>query len=76
MKKHRHLATIPFFAIGIVIALYGLLLLVGAGGENGSRADYIELGGRHIGTYLAGGVALALAVAILGATMAVRRRLR
>ncbi|MFL5928489.1 MAG: hypothetical protein ACJ77E_16280 [Gaiellaceae bacterium] len=75
MKKHRNVATIPLLAVGGLIALYGLILVLGVGGDNGNRADYIELGGRHIGTYPAGAVALVLAAAVLGATAALRHLL-
>lgn len=76
MKKYRNLASIPLFGVGALIGLYGVTLVLGVGGDNGDRADYIELGGHHVRTYLAGAVALAIAVALVGVTFALRRRLR
>jgi drug/metabolite transporter (DMT)-like permease len=76
MKKHRNLATIPLLVVGGLIALFGVLLVLGAGGDNGNRADHVEVGGRQVGTTLAGGGALVLAAAVLGTAAALRRRSR
>ena len=69
----RRLASISLYFVSALLALYGLLLVLGAGGDNGRRADYVDLGGRHIDTYLAGSVSLSIAVALFAVAFAVSR---
>jgi drug/metabolite transporter (DMT)-like permease len=61
----RHLRTIPFYVVGALLALYGVLALVGAGGDNDQRASYAELGGHRVSTYAVAAVSLVLAAAAL-----------
>jgi hypothetical protein len=71
----EHLRTALVYVAGVLLALCGLLLLAGAGGDNGRAATYIELGGQRVSTTVAGLLSVvlgALAIA-LGAITRGRR---
>lgn len=76
MKKHRNLATVPLFVVGVSLAVVRVLLVAGAGGDNDQRAATFVFYGHDTSTYLAGAIALALAAVIVGGAAALRRRAR
>jgi drug/metabolite transporter (DMT)-like permease len=61
----EHLRAILVYVVGVLLALCGLVLLAGAGGDNGHAATYIELRGQHVSTPVAGLVSLLLAALVV-----------
>jgi drug/metabolite transporter (DMT)-like permease len=62
------------FAVGSLLVVLGVLLVAGAGGDNGERARTVEVAGHATTTYRAGAVTLALAAVVLVTATAAWRR--
>jgi hypothetical protein len=67
----RFLVSLPLFAIGGVLGLYGALALTF---NEGNGSTYVSLMGRHVDAHLVGIVCLVLGLAAIAAGAAVVRR--
>jgi hypothetical protein len=75
MKASRYLISAPLILAGVLLALYGIFLLVYQG-DAGGGPTYIKIAGGEMDAHLAGGISIAIGAVLIGCGVAAARRRR